>query len=165
MDRKEHEGIWRREAQAETMMELYNKLVDNGTIRLEDYDPIEKFIIERAGLNYSEVMDEAEEFSNMDEYFEVKKIDANITDEEIYYIISEERGNAFYQTFKDQDENELRFDANGNLIDLRAQKIWFSFDNKGNIGVHDAYYEDAEEDAERQAREYPDDDWTFAAQD
>ena len=162
---KSTNGLWRKTAQAETMMELYNKLVDNGAIRLEDYDPIEKYIIESAGLNYSEAMDEAEGFSSMDEYFEEKGIDRDLTDEDIYYIISEERGNAYYQTFEDQDGNELKFDANGNLIDLRTQKVWFSYDCNGNTGVHDATYDEAEADAEANAEEYPDDEWTFGAQD
>lgn len=162
---KSTNGLWRKEAQAETMMKLYNKLVDIGAIRLEDYDPIEKHIIESAGLDYSEAMEEAEEFSSMDEYFDEKKIDTTITDEDLCYIISEERGNAFYQTFEDQDGHELKFDMNGKLRDLRSEKIWFSFDNKGNIGAHDAYYEDAEADAEANAKEYPDDEWTFDVQD
>lgn len=53
----------------------------------------------------------------------------------------------------------------GLLIDLHTQKVWFSYDNKGNIGVHDAAYEEAEADAEANAEKYPDDDWTFGAQD
>lgn len=164
---KSTNGLWRREAQAETMMELYNALVDNGAITLDDYDPYEKAIIEKAGYKYNEFMEQWEEESNgayTDEYFREKTDGVDLTDEELYEVIKEERGNAYYQTFEDQDGNELRFDMNGNLRDLRSEKIWFSFDNKGNIGAHDAYYEDAEADAEANAEEYPDDEWTFGAQ-
>lgn len=165
---KSTDGLWRREAQAETMTELYNKLVDNGAITLDDYDPYEKAIIEKAGYKYSEFMEQWEEGSNgayTDEYFREKTDGVDLTDEELYEVIKEERGNAFYQTFEDQDGNELRFDMNGNLRDLRSESIWYSFDDKGNTGRTDATYEEAKEDAEKMAIEYPDDDWTFNLQD
>jgi len=165
---KSTDGLWRKAAKANTMMELYNALVDNGAITLDNYDPYEKAIIEKAGYKYNEFMEQWEEETDgncTSEYLDEKTDGIDLTDEELYEVIKEERGNAYYQTFEDQDGNELRFDANGNLIDLRTQKVWFSYDCNGNTGVHDATYDEAEADAEANAEEYPDDEWTFAAQD
>lgn len=44
-------------------------------------------------------------------------------------------------------------------------KKYFTFNNKGDIGVHDASYERALQDLEYNRENYPDEDWEMAEQD
>lgn len=111
---KSGNGIWRRKETARTMSELHDACVENGTISLIDYDPFEKYILEREGYSYEEVADKLiEEGSYIDEFYSDNNINVEMTDYDFYKLISNETGNALYQTFTDEDDNELEFGENG----------------------------------------------------
>lgn len=118
-------GNWKRREEADTMRDLYHKCVDNGAISFEDYDPIEKYIVERAGVNYhifnNDVTELCDEIGgDYSEAFERLRKERNIsdelTDEDYYRIIKNEDGNAFYQTFEDENGDPVEFDQKGNLL-------------------------------------------------
>lgn len=115
---------------ANTLEELYNELVKRDIIREEDYNPIHKFLIERAGMDYREVVEqieilEEEQFHDLgkaEEYFFEKNcISRLMTDQEYYQLIKSENGNAYYQDFEDENGNEIEFDEEGYIS--TAKKI------------------------------------------
>lgn len=42
---------------------------------------------------------------------------------------------------------------------------WFTFNNKGDVGVHDASEESAKQDLEYNRSQYPDEEWEMAEED
>lgn len=118
-------GNWKRKVEADSMRDLYYACVDNGTISLEDYDPIEKYWIERAGLDYRKTSRDISDvaFENdtdysleFDKYCRENGIDTSLSDRDYYSIIKGEDGNAFYQTFEHEDGVQIQFDQEGNLL-------------------------------------------------
>lgn len=59
-----------------SMKDLYNKLVKDGKIRTDNYDPYETAIFEKSGYSYKEFMENNDEIE--------------LTDEEIYNLIKRE---------------------------------------------------------------------------
>ncbi|MGL4451087.1 MAG: hypothetical protein ACRCTZ_07860 [Sarcina sp.] len=133
-------GNWRREVEADTMMELYNELLNNGTISTVDYDPYEKYQIEKAGYDYDEFMNS---FSNEDEEVLRDAIDklSDLNDDEIEDLIFNENGNAYYQTFKYLYDVEVTFIHKGEDI-VRGLYLYAGDD------------EQAEESAKEELEEY-----------
>lgn len=81
------------------MFKVYNELIAKDVISIVDYDPYQKASAEKAGYDYSEL---DERYSEDDENEEVNEILNSLPDlieEEIYEVIGDENGNAYYQTF------------------------------------------------------------------
>lgn len=128
---KSTNGNWKRTEEVNSMEDLYYRCVQNDTVNESEYSPIEKFCIERAGLNYYEFESEITEIcEETDEFFQEvferickeRNIDMRISDKDYYDIISEERGNAYYQEFKDEDGNDIEFDKDGNIKKMSKLK-------------------------------------------
>lgn len=122
---KSTNGNWRRKEEANNFIELYELCVDNGTINISDSDPWNDLIIEKSGKTYQEFKNEDEEiiFEKL-EGFLLSDEAYNPTDKDIWQLIKNEVGNAYYQTFEFETEDgfveidENNFDKNGKLINL-----------------------------------------------
>lgn len=117
---KSTNGIWKRKYEADSFMELFNLLMNEGIINSCDYDVYDHAILEK----YDKTEDDAE-FQDEDGDMDYEKIQEfvnskpNLTDEELWLLISEQKGNAYYQNFeRDNKEERIEiecddFDENG----------------------------------------------------
>ena len=103
---KSTNGIWRRKEEADTFTELYELCVMNETINTTDSDPWGDLILEESNKSYSDFKDEdgdidydaANNFIYSDKSY-------SPTDEDIWLLIANQNGNAYYQTFEYEDED------------------------------------------------------------
>lgn len=127
---------------AKTLNELYEKLVSKEVISTINFDPREKYIIERAGFNYDQVMsmiDERMESNSGDFGLEFERwmkengVSDELTDRE-YMSLIENNTDAYEQRFFDEYDTELEFDENG-MIPLTRQireKVEMVYETTGN---------------------------------
>lgn len=119
-------GIWKREAEADSFMELYQKCIDNDTISRYDEDPWEKAILEKYHKTWDDFNDEDGELDYEKFHKWCEKEDVSLTDKELYFLIGNEKGNAYYQTFEVLDNGKYReidrddFDENENFKTVDA---------------------------------------------
>lgn len=116
---KSTNGIWKREEEAATFIELYNLCVKNSTINVFEEDPWDEAVLEKNNKTWDDFNDEEGEldFEKFQKWSESEVID--LTDKEIWLLISNQKGNAYYQSFeiwdgkvyKEIDGND--FDENG----------------------------------------------------
>lgn len=121
-------GIWRREeiiTSYNPFTELYTACLENGTISTVDSDPWEDALMEKNGKTEKDFYNEDGDFDFelyqnwIDEYDYI-----DLSDKDIYNIILEQDGNAYYQTFEYLDEKSDEyieidcncFDKEGNFI-------------------------------------------------
>lgn len=117
---KSTNGIWKRKYKADSFMELFNLLMNEEIINSCDYDVYDHAILEK----YDKTEDDAE-FQDEDGDMDYEKIQEfvnskpDLTDEELWLLISEQKGNAYYQNFeRDNKEERIEiecddFDENG----------------------------------------------------
>ena len=147
--------IWKREVVADTMMELYNELIENDTISTCDYDPYEKYQIEKAGYDYYEFIDS---FSNEDDDYgdemQMKAIAKlpDLNDDEIKDLILNENGDAYYQTFKYLYDTEVIFTNEGE--DVKWGLYLYAYDD-----------EEAKELLKEELKEYLDEEYNVEIND
>lgn len=99
-------GICRYKATAGTFINLFNDLIDRNIIKDPDTDIYDDAVLEK----YNKTFDD-KEFQDEDGELDYEKVrefvkNHNLTDEEIWLLISQQNGNAYYQTFEREDENE-----------------------------------------------------------
>lgn len=109
-------GIWRRKEEAENFLELYNLCVKNETINVFDGDPWDEAILEKNNKTWDDFSDEQGEldFEKFQKWSESEATD--LTDKEIWLLISGQIGNAYYQTFEIRDDDAYR-EIDGNDFD------------------------------------------------
>lgn len=119
---KSTNGIWKRKYEAESFAELFNLLMDKEVINSYDYDIYNHAILAK----FDKTEDDAEFYDDDGEtdYDKIQKFidttpEAELSDEELWILIAEQNGNAFYQTFE-RDNGDERveigkedFDENG----------------------------------------------------
>lgn len=88
--------VWK--CSANTYKEIYEWLVDHEVITLWDENPVDKFLLEELKKTYSDYEDEDGELDLEKLYMDGNYILSN--DESYRQIISNERGNAFYQEWE-----------------------------------------------------------------
>ena len=106
------------EVTAESMISLYNKLTEKGIISTEDKDPWEEAVLKKAGKDIN-----SDEFLDEDGYINPeliqKAIDEaeDLTDKELWELIKDQDGNAYYQSFlvNDEEITEEDFNEKGEL--------------------------------------------------
>ncbi len=116
-------GRWKRKTEAESFIELYHQCLLNGAISEENYDPYVNAVIEKAGKSEDDFLDEYGYF-DPELYNQWNNGNYDLTDMEIWLLISHDDGMAYYQTFQrwDEDAEEWReiekkdFDKNGVYI-------------------------------------------------
>lgn len=114
---KSTNGIWKRKYEANSFIELFNSLMDEEIINSCDYDVYEHAILDK----YDKTEDDVE-FQDEDGDMDYEKIQEfvdskpDLTDEELWLLIAEQKGNAYYQTFERDNEDE-RIEINRNDFD------------------------------------------------
>lgn len=104
---------------AESLEELYDKLVDRIIISECNYSPYEVAVLKKNGLDYFDLINE---YCEYDEWIWDDIVDKynleDLTDLEYMLMISSEDGNAYYQYFSyDEDfQSQLKFDKNERLV-------------------------------------------------
>ena len=106
------------EVTAESMISLYNKLTEKGIISTEDKDPWEEAVLKKAGKDIN-----SDEFLDEDGYINPeliqKAIDEaeDLTDKELWELIKDQDGNAYYQSFlvNNEEITEEDFNEKGEL--------------------------------------------------
>ena len=113
--------VYTWEKEADNFYQLYNMLVDRNVISTSDYDPYDRAILEKYGKTEDDFNDE-DDYFDYDKYCEwCSEIAASLTDKEMWELIADEQGNAYYQTFEIEVDGEYRtitdddFDAEGNF--------------------------------------------------
>ena len=113
--------VYTWEKEANSFHKLYNNLVDGNIISTSDCDPYDEAILKKYGKTEEDFIDGYYNF-NYDKYCKwCSEIGACLTDKEIWEVIANERGNAYYQTFEIEIDGECRaiedddFDAEGNF--------------------------------------------------
>ncbi len=102
---KSTDGIWQRNFEADSFADLFNLLMNKEIINDYDYDVYDRAVLEK----YDKTEDDAE-FQDEDGDLDYNKIRAfvdqhHLTDEELWLLIANRDGNAYYQTFKRDNEN------------------------------------------------------------
>lgn len=116
---KSTNGLLKWNCKADSFMELYKKLCEKDVISNVDYD-----VYDRAVLEKFDKTEEDEEFQNADGDLDYEKVQEfvethDLTDEELWIVIAQENGNAYYQTFERDNGDEIveigvfDFDQNG----------------------------------------------------
>lgn len=119
---KDGRGIWKRNFEEETFLSLYNLLIEEDVINSDEYDVYDHAVLEKYGKT-----EDDPEFQDEDDYLDYDKVQKfieskpDLTDEELWSLISSQNGNAYYQSFKRWDEDaehyveisENDFDAYG----------------------------------------------------
>ena len=141
---KSTNGLMKWDDRASSFMELYHDLVQKKVITEYDESPYETAVLEKYGKTIEDFCDdlgypidnELNEFMNSH----------GLTDEELWILIAQQNGNAYYQTFQKFSELEdswvdiceFDFDSDGNFClkdyDLESKK----FKVFCNYGVLDA---------------------------
>lgn len=86
--------IWK--CSANSMKELYEKLVDMDVISIVDYNPWERAVMEKAGRKEEDFYDEDNNYTFY-EWYERTCGKYDLTEDEYEALIIEEKGNAYYQ--------------------------------------------------------------------
>ena len=97
---KSTNGVLKWKYEADSFKELFDLLMEKEIINDPDYD-----VYDRAVLNKYRKTEDAPEFEDEDGYLDYDKIsdfvEGNpLTDQELWLLISEQNGNAYYQTFE-----------------------------------------------------------------
>ena len=104
---KSTNGIWKRKYEADSFMELFNLLMDKEIINSCDYDVYDHAVLEK--YNKSEDDAEFQDEDGFEDYEKIQKFVESkpaLTDEELYLLIAGQNGNAYYQTFERDNEDE-----------------------------------------------------------
>lgn len=101
--------ISKYEAYGDSALELYNNLVDKGVISTFDGDPYELAVMEKFGMSEDDFLynDGEVDYESMQDWLE--GFEHNLTEEEILTLISEQNGNAYYQTIYIWNELENEY--------------------------------------------------------
>lgn len=99
-------GACRYKAVAGTFINLFNDLINREIIIDHDTDIYDDAVLEKYNKSYKD-----KEFRNKDDELDYEKVrefveSHNLTDEELWLLIAHQNGNAYYQTFEREDENE-----------------------------------------------------------
>ncbi len=88
---------------ADSMLELYDALLDRDIINTYEYDPYQKAQIEKAGHDYFDLMNSFSFYEREEDIEKFNKIVDSLpklTDAEIELMIYEQNSNAYYQTIQ-----------------------------------------------------------------
>ena len=118
---KSTNGLMKWDDRASSFMELYNDLVQKKVITEYDESPYESAVLEKYGKTVEDFCDE-EGYIIDDEFNEFRNTH-DLTDEELWILIAQANGNAYYQTFERFSEledswveiGESDFDSDGNF--------------------------------------------------
>lgn len=106
------------EITAESMIDLYNKIVNKEIISTENGDPWEEAVLKKAGkdINSDEFLDE-DGYINPDLIQEAINKAEDLTDKELWKLIKNQYGNAYYQSFlvNNEEITEEDFNEKGEL--------------------------------------------------
>ena len=92
-------------AEADSYKELYFELIDRDIISIEDGYPDEIFLLDKVGLKMADFDEHEEEYDyEYQAWFEKVTDGLELTEDDYKYIISQEKGNAYYQEFEEVDE-------------------------------------------------------------
>lgn len=99
------DGIWKRSFEADTFLELFNLLMSKEIINDYDYDVYDRAVLEKYGKT-----EDDEEFKDDDGELDYSKVQAfvdkrQLTDEELWLLIANRDGKAYYQTFERDTED------------------------------------------------------------
>lgn len=120
---KSTNGILRYKAIESSFIKLFNELMNREIINNYDYDVYDNAVLKKHNKSFEDA-----EFQNEDGELDYEKVREfvekhNLTDEEIWLLISLQDGNAYYQKFERENENKERieiskedFDENGNYL-------------------------------------------------
>lgn len=100
--------------------EIYDWLLKKDVISSEDYDPVEKYLLEQLGKTIDDYMNKETEIYDIDKLY--MDGDCFLTDEAYYEIISNENGNAFYQEWDIKEDDKLSFTKESMKEDLAEKK-------------------------------------------
>ncbi len=101
-------GIWRKKCEAESFTELFDTLAEEDVTTNPDYNVYDHAILEK----YDKTEDDPE-FLDSDGDFDYEKVEEFVkskpplTDEELWILISEQDGNAYYQTFERYCQDQM----------------------------------------------------------
>lgn len=119
---KSTNGVLKWEYEADSFKELFDLLMKKEIINDPDYDVYDRAVLEK----YNKTEDDPE-FEDENGYFDYDKVGdfveskPDLTDQELWLLISEQNGNAYYQTF------ERGYDGQYVSIDLK------DFDENGKF--------------------------------
>lgn len=97
------------EAQGDTPLELYDELVMQNVISIVDGDPCELALMTKYGKSCKDFLDENNDY-NYEKYIQWTDTVKGLTDEEVLDVISNERGNAYYNTIKKYNEESGEYE-------------------------------------------------------
>lgn len=102
-------GLLKWNFEADTMRDLYHILVSKGIISTVDKDPYCEAMLNKVGLSESDFTeDEAEKYNdNYYEWFEKATDGIYLSEVEYKEIIENENGNAYYQDFEIEEEQNI----------------------------------------------------------
>lgn len=104
---------------ADSMIDLYNQLTSKGVISVEDGDPYEEAVLKKAGKCMDDLRDE---YGDIDQDLVQEALDSSedLTDKELWQLIEDQDGNAYYQTFEFSGHrlSDSDFDASGKLKEV-----------------------------------------------
>lgn len=93
---------------ADTLEELYNKLVEADIISVVDTDPYMDYMLYKVGLSMNDCPEELyDDWEDVVKWFEEKTKSVEMTDFDWWDLISSQDGNAYYQKFYLKDGSEL----------------------------------------------------------
>lgn len=116
---KSTNGVLKWKYEADSFKELFDLLMEKEIINNPDYD-----VYDRAVLNKCNKTEDDPEFEDEDGYLDYEKVSdfvegKPLTDQELWFLISEQNGNAYYQTFERSCDGQYieidpkDFDENG----------------------------------------------------
>lgn len=117
---KSTNNVLKWEYEADGFKELFDLLMKKEIINDPDYDVYDRAVLEK----YNKTEDDPE-FEDENGYFDYDKVSdfveekPDLTDQELWLLISEQNGNAYYQTFERDYNGRLKhidqkdFDENG----------------------------------------------------
>ncbi|MGL5329833.1 MAG: hypothetical protein ACRDD7_11215 [Peptostreptococcaceae bacterium] len=84
-------------AEADTVIELYCNLVNQGIISTVDGDPYDETLMKKYNVSWDDFKDK-DGYDDFDKFTKWRESEADdLTDEEILEVITNEQGNAYYQ--------------------------------------------------------------------
>lgn len=93
---------------ADTLEELYNKLVEADIISVVDTDPYMDYMLYKVGLSMNDCPKELyDDWEDVVKWFEEKTKSVEMTDFDWWDLILSQDGNAYYQKFYLKDGSEL----------------------------------------------------------
>lgn len=103
-------GVFKRKFEADNFKDLFDILMEEEIINSPDYNVYDHAVLEK----YDKTEDD-QEFLDSDGDFDYEKVEEFVkrkpplTDEELWLLISEQDGNAYYQNFKRWNEDTKEF--------------------------------------------------------